>query len=80
MDIVSGQDPKFTSEFWTQVFKKLETTLSMSSMDHPQFDGQTKRVNQIIKDRLGAYVGVKPTKWEHHLQFWSFLTIAPSIH
>ena len=36
MDIVSDQDPKFTGDFWTQVFKKLQTTLSMSSMNHPQ--------------------------------------------
>ena len=35
MDIVSDRDSKFTSDFWTQVFKKLETTLSMSSADHP---------------------------------------------
>ena len=42
MDIVSDRDPKFTNNFSTQVFKKLETTLSMSSMDHPQYDGQKK--------------------------------------
>ena len=41
MDIVSDRDPKFTSDFWTQVLKKLDsTTLSMSSTDHPQSDGQ----------------------------------------
>jgi hypothetical protein len=42
---------------------KLETTLSMSSRDHPQSDGQTERVNQIIEDMLPAYVATKPTKW-----------------
>ena len=41
-DIVNDQDPKFTINFWTQVFKKLETTLSMSSTDHPQSDRQNK--------------------------------------
>ena len=35
MDIVSYRDPKFTSDFWTHVFKKLETTLGMSFTDHP---------------------------------------------
>ena len=52
MDIVCDRDSKFTSNFWTQVFKKLETTLSMSSVDHPQSDGQIERVNQIIEDML----------------------------
>ena len=49
MDIVSERDPKFTSDFWKQVFKKLETTLSMSSMDYPQADGQAERVNSFIE-------------------------------
>ena len=39
MDIVSDRDSKFIGAFWTQVYKKLETTLSMSSMDRPQSDG-----------------------------------------
>ena len=30
MDIVSDWGPKFTNEFWMQVFKKIESTLSMS--------------------------------------------------
>ena len=54
MDIVSDWDSKFTWDFWTRVFKKLETNLSMSSADHPSYDGQTEWVNQIIKDMLRA--------------------------
>ena len=49
MDIVRDPDPKFTSDFWKKVFKKLETTLSMSSMDYPQADGQAERVNSFIE-------------------------------
>ena len=51
-----------------QVFKKLETTLSMSYTDHSQSDGQIEQVSQIIEDMLRAYVGAKPTKWERYLQ------------
>ena len=72
MDIVSDRDSKFTSDFWTQVFKKLETTLSMSSADHPQSDGQTERVNQIIEDMLRAYVAKTPSKWEQYLPILEF--------
>ena len=39
MDIVIVRDTKFRSDFWMQVFKKLENTLSMSSINHPQYDG-----------------------------------------
>jgi hypothetical protein len=72
MDIVSDRDSKFTSDFWTQVFRKLETNLSMSSTDHPQSDRQTERVNQIIEDMLHAYVANKPTKWEQYLPLLEF--------
>ena len=72
MDIMSDRDPKFTSDFWTQVFKKLQATFSMSSTYHPHSDGQIERVNQIIEDMLRAYVGAKPTKWERYLPILEF--------
>ena len=52
MDVASDQNSKFTNDFWTHVFKKLETNLSMSSLNHSQSDGQNERVNQIIEDIL----------------------------
>jgi hypothetical protein len=64
MRIVSDRDSKFTSDFWTHFFTKLETNLTMSSTDHPQSDGQTEWVNQIIEDMLRAYVAKTPSKWE----------------
>ena len=72
MDIVSDRDPKFTSNFWTQVFKKLQATFSMSSTYHPHSDGQIERVNQIIEDMLRAYIGLKPTNWERYLLILEF--------
>ena len=48
--IISDQDRKFDSHFWREVFKNLDTTLSMSRTDHSQFDGQSKRVNQVFED------------------------------
>ena len=52
MDIRSDKDTKFTSDFQTQVFKKLETILSMSSIDHPRYDGQIEWGNHIFEDML----------------------------
>ena len=54
MYIMSDRHPKFARDFWTQVFKNLETTLSMSSRDHPQSDGYIEPINQIIEDMLQA--------------------------
>ena len=56
IDIVSNRDRKFDSRFWRAVFKKLDTTLSMSLVGFLQFDAQKKRVNQVLEDMLQAYV------------------------
>ena len=64
IDIISNRDRKFDSYFWREVFKKLDTTFSMSTTDHLQFDGQTKRVNQMLEDMLQAYVIKKKSNWE----------------
>ena len=50
--IVSDRDRKFDSHFWREVFKKLGTTLSMSTNNHLHSNGQTKRVKQVPKDML----------------------------
>ena len=71
-DIVLDRDRKFDSHFWREVFKNLDTTLSMSTADHPQSDGQTKRVNQVLKDMLCAYVSKKQSNWEEYLPHLEF--------
>ena len=72
MDVVSGRDIEFTRDLLIWVFKTLETTLSTSFFYHPQFDGQPKWVNKVIKDMLQAHVVKKPMKWEHCLPILEF--------
>ncbi|KAG3120272.1 hypothetical protein PI124_g21024 [Phytophthora idaei] len=55
LDIVSDREPRFTARFWQEVFTLLGTQLSMSTADHPQTDGQTKRVNRVLGDLLKSY-------------------------
>ena len=71
-NIVSDRDRKFDSHFWRAVFGKLDTKLSMSTADHPQTDGQTERVNQILEDMLRAYVSKRQTNWEEYLPIAEF--------
>jgi hypothetical protein len=61
--IVSNRDMKFNSNFWRGLFKGFGTNLKFITTYHPQTDGKTKRVNQIIEDMLRMYVMDKPSKW-----------------
>jgi hypothetical protein len=70
--IVSDRDPKFTSNFWKGLFKGFEMNLNFSTVYHPEFDGQTERVNRVIEDILRMYVMDKPSRWEDYLHLVEF--------
>jgi hypothetical protein len=50
----------------------LDTQLRFSSAYHPQIDGQTKRVNQIIEDMLRAYALQYGRSWDKSLPYAEF--------
>ena len=50
--IISDRDTRFTSHFWTALWKLSGTKLSMSSSYHPQTDGQTENVNRVVQNIL----------------------------
>jgi transposase InsO family protein len=52
--IVSNRGTQFTLKFWGRLHETLDTQLRFSSAYHPQTDGQTKRVNQILEDMMRA--------------------------
>ncbi|MCO5579453.1 hypothetical protein L7F22_033308 [Adiantum nelumboides] len=70
--IISDRDPKFTGHFWTSLFKSLGTNLLFSSAYHPQTDGQTKRVNQILEEMLRHYIQNRLASWEEYLPLVEF--------
>jgi hypothetical protein len=71
-EIVSDRDTKFTSNFWKSLMAGLETKLLFSTAYHPQTDGQTERVNQILEDMLRMHVMHQPKKWEDFLPLVEF--------
>lgn len=74
VSIVSDRDPCFTSAYWKGLFEALGVELAQSSAYHPESDGQTERVNQILEDMLRACVlDAGTTKnWESHLHLVEF--------
>lgn len=70
--IISDRDPKFTSDFWTELFGILGTKLQMSTAYHAQTDGQSERSNRVIEEILRAYVNVLQSDWDLYLSVGEF--------
>jgi hypothetical protein len=71
-EIVSDRGTQFTATFYAEVARRWGIKQSLSSTYHPESDGQTERVNQVIKDYLRHYVGVNQTDWEEQLAMAEF--------
>jgi transposase InsO family protein len=54
--IVSDRGTQYVHRFWEQLHECLGTKLIRSSSYHPQTDGQTEKVNQILEDMLRASI------------------------
>jgi hypothetical protein len=63
---------QFVARFWEQLHASLETHLIHSSAYHPQMDGQTERVNQILKDMLRACVLEHQGSWNQNIPWVEF--------
>ena len=55
-DIVSDRDSRFTSHTWKDFLSVTGIHPHMSTTFHPQTDGQTERVNQVIEAYLLLYI------------------------
>jgi hypothetical protein len=70
--IVSDRGIQFTLMFWERLYETLHTQLRFSSAYHPQTDGQTERVNQILVDMLRACALQYGRSWDNSLLYDEF--------
>ncbi|KAK6216140.1 reverse transcriptase domain protein, partial [Colletotrichum tabaci] len=62
-EIVSDRDKLFTSKFWKSLISQLGADHKLSTSFHPQTDGQTERINQILEQYLRCYVNYDQDNW-----------------
>ncbi|MBW0581669.1 hypothetical protein O181_121384 [Austropuccinia psidii MF-1] len=77
--IISDRDPKFRSEFWTNLYDMLGTKLTFSSAYHPQKNGLAERMIQTMEHilrRFCAY-GMEYNDHEGYTHDWG--TFLPAV-
>ena len=54
-EIITDQDMKITSLFWQKLMDVMGIISKMTTAFHPQSDGHTERINQILEEYLRHY-------------------------
>nr|AAX96226.1 retrotransposon protein, putative, Ty3-gypsy sub-class [Oryza sativa Japonica Group]ABA92682.1 retrotransposon protein, putative, Ty3-gypsy subclass [Oryza sativa Japonica Group] len=70
--IVSDRGSQLTSKFWQKLQEELGTRLNFSTTYHPQTDGRTERVNQILEGMLRACALDFGGAWDKSLPYAEF--------
>ena len=63
IDIVSDRGRHFISRFWADLCSALGIQSNLSTAYHPETDGQTERVNQILEQYLRIYINYQQDDW-----------------
>ena len=72
LSIVSDRDPRFTSKFWKELQSTLGTKLKFSTAFHPQTDGQSERLIQVLEDMLRGCVMEFTGSWDRYIPLMEF--------
>ena len=69
---MSDRDPRFTSRFWKELQLALGTRLNFSTTFHPQKDGQSERLIQVLEDMLRGCVMEFTGSWDRYIPLIEF--------
>ena len=72
VSIISDRDPRFTSRFWKKLQEALGTRLNFSTAFHPQTDGQSERLIQVLEDMMRSCVIEFEGSWDRYLSLMEF--------
>jgi hypothetical protein len=62
--VASDRGPQFITRFTCELYKLLGIKLAMSTAYHPQTDGQTKHVNQVLEGYLCTFTNQQQDNWD----------------
>ena len=67
LSIVLYRDSRFTSRFWKELQSALGTRLNFSTAFHPQTDGKSERLIQVLEDMLRSCVMELLGSWDRYI-------------
>ncbi|MBW0557086.1 hypothetical protein O181_096801 [Austropuccinia psidii MF-1] len=70
--IVSDRGSLFVSSFWTNLCQQLKISRDLSTAYHPETDGQTERVNQILEQYHWMCISYHQDDWNTWLPLAEF--------
>lgn len=71
-DIVSDRGRHFVSKLWNGICAALRIKSNLSTAYHPETDGQTERVNQILEQYIRVYTNYQQNDWNDLLPLAEF--------
>ncbi|MBW0467142.1 hypothetical protein O181_006857 [Austropuccinia psidii MF-1] len=77
--IISGRDPKFTTEFWTNLYDMLGTKRSSSTAYHSQTDGLAEGMIQTMEDILRRFCAYGMEYKDHEGYTPDWVTLLPVV-
>ncbi|MBW0485427.1 hypothetical protein O181_025142 [Austropuccinia psidii MF-1] len=73
------RDPKFTSEFWTNLYDMLGTKLAFSTAYHPQTDSLAERMIQTMEEILRKFCAYGMEYKDHEGYTHDWVTLLPAF-
>ncbi|GBG65978.1 hypothetical protein CBR_g54957 [Chara braunii] len=65
--IISDRDVGFSNELWKAAAVEQGTQLQMTSGNHPEANGQTKKMNRVVQHLLRHYIKPNQVDWDEKL-------------
>ncbi|UTT94977.1 hypothetical protein NDA17_001413 [Ustilago hordei] len=78
--MVSDRGRQFISGAWKAFAEQMGVKHSLSTAYHPQTDGQTERVNQVIEQYLRMYCNYEQNDWANLLDTAAFVYNNNTVH
>ena len=63
--VITDRDSRWTGSFWKDIGKRMNTQRALTTAYHPQADGQTEVMNQILETALRSYSNLAWDNWSH---------------